>query len=63
MIIVGLIAAVLLGVYLWVYHQQHLLAFLPLMIFMACPLMHIFGHNHSGGKQQVTIDKDGAKQS
>ena len=46
----GLIGAV--TYFLVVEHQQHVFAFLPFLIFLACPLMHLFmhgkhGHGHS----------------
>ena len=39
-----LIAA--LGVYLLWTHTGHVLAALPYLILLACPLMHFFGHGH-----------------
>ncbi|SFG53026.1 DUF2933 domain-containing protein [Neptunomonas qingdaonensis] len=30
--------------FLVVEHQQHIFAFLPFLIFLACPLMHLFMH-------------------
>jgi len=45
-------AMVTAGVYfLWTEHQAHLLAALPFLILLLCPLMHIFmhgGHGHGG---------------
>lgn len=46
----GLIGAV--TYFLVVEHQQHFFTFLPFLIFLACPLMHLFmhgkhGHGHS----------------
>ncbi len=35
-----------MGYYLWAYHTQHVLAFLPFVLFLACPLMHLLGHKH-----------------
>lgn len=38
-----------LAVYLWVAHQAHVLAVLPILILLLCPLMHVFmhrGHRH-----------------
>ena len=39
-----LVLAVAAGYYLWVYHSQHVLAFLPFLLFLACPLMHMLMH-------------------
>lgn len=39
--------------YLWTDHRVHVLAavpFLPYLIFLACPLMHIFMHHGHGGR-------------
>ncbi len=42
-----------LGAYLLWTHTGHVLAAAPYIILLACPLMHLFGHNHGhGGKQQ-----------
>ena len=39
------------GYYLWMHHQAHVLQNLPLLIFLLCPLMHLFGGHggHGGG--------------
>ena len=47
-VIICLFAA---GYWLYTYHPQHALGFLPYAILLLCPLMHIFmhgGHGHSG---------------
>lgn len=36
------------GFFLWTEHRAHLLGALPYMIFLACPLMHIFMHRGHG---------------
>lgn len=37
------------GYFLWTEHQAHLLAALPYLVLLLCPLMHIFMHHgHSG---------------
>lgn len=44
-----------LGVYLFVSHTGHIVAALPYLLLMACPLMHLFmhrGHGHHQGKRQ-----------
>jgi hypothetical protein len=45
----GLIGAV--TYFLLTEHRQHVFEFLPYLIFLACPLMHLFmhkGHGHGG---------------
>ena len=52
----GLTTAILAGLVLytlwyffWTDHRAHILAFLPYLIFLACPLMHLLhrgGHGH-----------------
>jgi len=39
--------------YLWTEHRAHLLGALPLLLLLACPLMHLFGHggHGHGGKE------------
>ena len=70
----GLIAAV--SYFLFMEHRQHLFQFLPFLILLLCPLMHIFmhgGHGHGsggrGGHDQAEHDafqrglEDGKKQA
>ena len=35
-----------LGAYLLWAHTGHVLAALPYLILLACPLIHVFGHGH-----------------
>lgn len=48
----GFAAMGLIGVasyFLWIEHRQHVVEFLPYMLILACPLMHVFmhrGHTH-----------------
>lgn len=44
--------AAVVGYYLWVYHKQHVLAVLPFIFFLACPLMHLFMHRNHGHHHQ-----------
>ena len=49
------LAAAALGVYLFVSHTGHVVAALPYLLLMACPLMHLFmhrGHGHQHGKRE-----------
>jgi len=34
--------------YLLTDHRAHLFDYLPYVLLMACPLMHLFGHRHGG---------------
>jgi len=37
------------GFFLWADHKAHILGVLPYLIFLLCPLMHIFMHKGHGG--------------
>lgn len=37
------------GFYLIAEHRAHLLGWLPFLIILACPLLHIFMHSKHGG--------------
>jgi len=37
------------GFFLWQEHRAHLLGFLPYLLLLACPLLHIFMHRGHGG--------------
>ncbi len=39
----------LVGFWLYNYHLEHALGFLPYAILLLCPLMHIFMHGGHGG--------------
>ncbi len=43
----GLIGAV--SYFLLMEHRQHLFDYLPILILLACPLMHLFMHGGHGG--------------
>ncbi|MGE5643905.1 MAG: DUF2933 domain-containing protein [Byssovorax cruenta] len=38
-----------LGAYLLWAHTGHLVSALPYVIFLLCPLIHLFGHRHGRG--------------
>lgn len=42
--------------YLLTQHMAHLAVALPYLFLLACPLMHIFGHNH--GHKKNDNDKE-----
>jgi hypothetical protein len=44
-------AVIGLGLLLLTDHRQHVLDFLPFLILLACPLVHIFMHHGSGTSQ------------
>jgi len=49
------LALAFLGLYLFATHTGHVLAALPYLILLACPLMHLFmhgGHGHHHGKRE-----------
>jgi Protein of unknown function (DUF2933) len=43
------VLAVVLGFYLFTEHRTHLFGVLPYLLFLACPLMHLFMHHGRGG--------------
>ena len=43
------VLAVVLGFYLFTEHRAHLFGILPYLLFLACPLMHLFMHHGHGG--------------
>jgi hypothetical protein len=59
--LVCLALAVAAGYYLWVYHSQHVLAFLPFLVFLACPLMHILMHGRHGHHDAIDSGSNKAK--
>ena len=52
--LVAICAIAFLGYFLFVEHRHHLAEWLPYIIILLCPLMHIFmhgGHDHSNHDQ------------
>ncbi|WP_262271694.1 DUF2933 domain-containing protein [Microvirga yunnanensis] len=48
------LALAALGIYLFATHTGHILAALPYLLLLACPLMHLFmhgGHGHHGKRE------------
>ncbi len=43
---------IVLGIYLVLYHGPHLWTLLPLLLFLACPLMHLLMHHKHHEKQE-----------
>lgn len=57
----GLIAFVLIiaiGYYLITEHRAHLFNILPLLILLACPLMHVFMHGKHGSDHNHHSERD-----
>lgn len=49
-VLIGFLAVA--AFFLWTEHRAHVLGVLPYLLFLACPLMHLFhhhGHGHGGG--------------
>ncbi|KPH76153.1 hypothetical protein AE618_23515 [Bosea vaviloviae] len=53
MALVGFLAVA--AFYLIAEHRAHLLGWLPLLIFLACPLLHVFMHGRHGGHGNQSI--------
>lgn len=57
----GLAAMTLIGAasyFLFMEHRQHLFQFLPFLILLLCPLMHIFMHGGHGGHSKGSGETD-----
>ena len=50
--------AAIAGFFLITEHTAHTISFLPWLLLLACPLMHIFGHGHGGHKNDKSDDPD-----
>ena len=57
-------AGIAIGLALLVQHWVHIPVFLPYVVFLACPLMHIFmhkghgRHGHASGAEQTSASPD-----
>ena len=48
--------ALVAGYYLFTEHTAHVLSALPLLLFLSCPIMHIFMHHgHRHGRHSTKI--------
>ncbi len=47
------------GLLLFTEHRAHVLSFLPYLILLACPLMHLFMHHGHGGHNHHHETKEG----
>ena len=64
----GLLILVCLGAvgyWLYTYHLDHALGFLPYAIILLCPLMHLFMHGGHGnhGHKDATQENDNSKET
>jgi len=49
------------GIYLLAEHRAHLIAYLPFLVLLACPLMHMFmhrGHGHDDHRARRPPDEE-----
>jgi len=56
--------AAIAAFYLWTEHRAHLLGVAPLLIFLLCPIMHLFmhgGHGHHGEGKETQNQDQGSK--
>lgn len=53
-----LIAIAVLGFLIYKGHSAHLLGFLPYLLLLACPLMHVFMHGGHGDRHHKTSTRD-----
>lgn len=47
--------------FLWTEHRAHTIAYLPFLLLLACPLLHVFMHSGHGGhgrKDSSSGDQD-----
>ena len=52
MVVTALAGLVLLALYLTIWHTAHFVSVLPLLLLLACPLMHLFMHAGHGSHDQ-----------
>ena len=60
------VVAVVVGGYLLFEHRLHALSFLPFLILLLCPLLHVFmhgGHGHQGGSSPRSSTSPGEEKS
>lgn len=59
LVLVGFL--IIAGYFLFTEHRAHMIAFLPFIFLLACPLMHIFMHGGHGGHDHGNRDSDNKK--
>lgn len=60
MVLLGFLA--IAGFFLWTEHEAHIMAvipYLPFLLLLACPLMHLFMHHGHGGHGNHNNLRDG----
>lgn len=46
------------GFFLWTEHRAHLYSYLPYLLLLACPILHLFhGHGGHGGHKRKKDDE------
>lgn len=54
MVLIGFL--LIAAYFLFTEHRAHIIPFLPYLLILACPLMHIFMHGGHGGHQHGSGD-------
>jgi hypothetical protein len=54
-VLIGFLAVA--AFFLWTEHRAHVLGILPYLVFLACPLMHLF-HHHGHGHHHGAAPQD-----
>lgn len=44
--------------FLWTEHRAHTIAYLPFILLLACPLLHVFMHGGHGRKDSSSDEQD-----
>lgn len=55
LVLIGFLA--IAGFFLFTEHRAHLFGFLPYLLLLACPLMHLFHHGGHGNHQHDKGDR------
>jgi hypothetical protein len=55
LVLIGFLAVA--GFFLFTEHRAHLFGFLPYLLLLACPLMHLFHHGGHGNHQDDKGDR------
>jgi hypothetical protein len=48
----------IIGYFLLTEHRAHVIQFLPFLLLLACPFMHMFMHHGDHGSHKETQEKD-----
>lgn len=55
-VLVGFLAVA--AYFLWTEHKAHVIEFLPYLLLLACPLMHLFHHGGHGHHRRGQSDRN-----